>query len=501
MNISRKIIGACSFLLLLAVGCNATKQGAEDTKEENTTVETKMVETPKRPNIVMILCDDLGYSDVSFNGSKDITTPNLDALAATGTKFTSAYVPHPFCGPSRAGILTGRYAHTIGAQFNLPPNSETIAQGIDVNEKFMSKMLNEAGYRTGLVGKWHLGAVDKYHPNNRGFDDFYGFLGGGHNYHPEDYKKKYADAEKRGVKVIWDYLSPLEHNGEKVTNDTEYLTDELSNHGVRFIAESSKQDNPFFLFMSYNAPHTPLEAKKEDLEMFANIKDKDRRTYAAMVYAVDRGVKSIVETLKATGEYDNTLIVFYSDNGGRPDKGANNFPLKEGKGSVYEGGYRVPMFFHWNGVVPAGNVYNDPVSALDLYPTFAKLADATIPSTKTLDGKDMWNNFMTNKEVREDGNIFTMRHRNGFSDVGVRNGKWKAVKAYKQDWKLFDIDKDISETNDISAAHPEVLRKLVADAKAWSETHVQPKWWHNKKTGEEWKADKMPHFEKTFSLN
>ena len=492
MTVSRRIKLSIFLLLIITVACNSTKKS-------NSKSKTTSIETPKRPNIVMILCDDLGYSDVGFNGAKDIKTPALDALAATGTKFTSAYVPHPFCGPSRAGILTGRYAHTIGAQFNLPANSETIGEGIDVNEKFMSKMLQEANYTTGLVGKWHLGAVEKYHPNNRGFDDFYGFLGGGHNYHPKDYKAKYEKAKARGTKVIWDYLSPLEHNGKQVTNDNEYLTDVLSNQGVRFVEESSKKEDPFFLFMSYNAPHTPLEAKKEDLKMFANIKDKNRRTYAAMVYAVDRGVQKLVKTLKATGEYKNTLIIFYSDNGGRPDKGATNYPLKEGKGSVYEGGYRVPMFFHWNGVVPSGMVYDNPISALDLYPTFAKLAEAKIPSSKVLDGKNMWN-FMENKEVRMDDNIFTMRHRNGFSDVGVRNGKWKAVKAYNKAWKLFNIEKDIEENNDISAAHPEVLKKLVTAAKVWSTTHIQPKWWHNKKTGKDWKADGMPNFDKDFSL-
>ncbi|WP_296383692.1 sulfatase-like hydrolase/transferase [Winogradskyella sp.] len=501
MNISKGIKLAIAAILIFTAACNSIKNSSSESKSESTAVTTKPVKTPKRPNILVVLCDDLGYGDVSFNGSKDIQTPALDALAATGTKFTSAYVPHPFCGPSRAGIMTGRYAHTIGAQFNLPPNSETIGEGIDISEKFMSKALQESGYHTGLVGKWHLGAIDKYHPNNRGFDDFYGFLGGGHNYHPEDYKTKYAAAKERGVKVIWDYLGPLEHNGLEVTDDNEYLTDVLSNQGVRFIEASSKKDDPFFLFMSYNAPHTPLEAKKEDMEVFASIKDKNRQTYAAMVYAVDRGVQKMVDALKATGEYENTLIVFFSDNGGRPDKGANNYPLKEGKGSVYEGGYRVPMFFHWNGVVPSGMIYDNPISALDLYPTFAQLADANIPSSKTLDGKDMWSNFMMNKEVRIDDNIFTMRHRNGFSDVGVRNGKWKAVKAYKQKWKLFDIDKDISEKNDISISHPDILKKLVIAAEAWSKTHVQPLWWHNKKTGVEWKDDGMPHFDKTFSLD
>ena len=500
MNISREIKLAVGLILTLAVGCHSAKKSNSESKSENITSTSKPIETPKRPNILVVLCDDLGYSDVGFNGSKDIITPTLDNLASTGTKFTSAYVPHPFCGPSRAGILTGRYAHTIGAQFNLPPNSETMGEGIDVNEKFMSKMLKESGYHTGIMGKWHLGAVDKYHPNNRGFDDFYGFLGGGHNYHPKEYKANYAAAKARGAKVIFEYLLPLEHNGKEVTDDNEYITDLLSNQGIRFIEESSKKEAPFFLLMSYNAPHTPLEAKEEDMEVFASIKDKDRRTYAAMVYAVDRGVKKIVETLKETGAYENTLIIFLSDNGGRPDKGANNFPLKEGKGSVYEGGYRVPMFYHWPGVVPSGMIYDNPISALDFYPTFARLADVAIPTTKALDGKDMWDKFMMNKNVRVDDNIFTMRHRNGFSDVGVRNGKWKAVKAYRQKWKLFDIDKDISETNDVSDAHQDVLKKLVADAEAWSKIHIQPRWWHDEKTGEQWKKDGMPHFDETFKL-
>jgi arylsulfatase B len=501
MKVSKKLKLIVIILVLIVGACTSSKNNVADKKSEAVKVTAKVIVTPKRPNIIMILCDDLGYSDVGFNGSKDIKTPALDALAATGTKFTSAYVPHPFCGPSRAGILTGRYPHTIGAQFNLPPNSETIGEGIDVNEKFMSKMLQESGYRTGLVGKWHLGANEPFHPNKRGFDNFYGFLGGGHEYHPEVYKKKYAAAEKRGQKVIFDYLKPLEHNGKKVDNDTEYLTDVLSGEGVRFIEESSKMNKPFFLFMSYNAPHTPLEAKKEDLEIYSDITDENRRTYAAMVHAVDRGVAEIVESLKATGEYENSLIIFYSDNGGRPDKGASNFPLRERKGSVYEGGYRVPMFFHWPNVVPSGKVYNSPVSALDFYPTFAKLTDSEIASDKKLDGKDMWNNFMSNKKTYVGENIFTMRHREGYTDVGVRNGKYKAVKAYNEKWELYDIENDIEESNDISDKHLEVLKKMVMDARTWSKTHIQPRWWHDVKTGEEWKVDKMPHFETLFEIN
>ncbi len=462
------------------------------------------IEIPKvssKPNILMILCDDLGYSDVGFNGSKDIPTPNLDMLAKNGTILTDAYVAHPFCGPSRASLMTGRYAHKIGAQFNLPPNSgETIKKGIDINEIFISKVLQDAGYYTGIVGKWHLGASTGYHPSERGFNDFYGFLGGGHNYHPKQFKAAYKKQKDRGREIIWDYLHPLEHNG-KVVDETEYVTDGLSREAVRFIGEAAdKKDNPFFLYLSYNAPHTPLEAKEEDLKLFEHIKDKKRKTYAAMVYAVDRGIKKIVDELKATGQYGNTLIIFFSDNGGKMKAGATNYPLKEGKGSAYEGGFRVPMFFHWPNVVPTGKTYNYPVSALDFYPTLANLAEAKIPVTKQLDGKDIWNDFLSNKNPRPDEHIYVMRHRNGFTDVAVRKDDWKALKAYQEHWKLFNIKNDKEENNNLSNKHPEILKALVSEAKIWSKTNMQPLWWHDDKTGKDWKSDKMPHFDKTFTI-
>mgnify|MGYP000510064199 CR=1 FL=1 len=486
----------CLFSLLI-ISCNSTK---DKTNSKTTSKVVKAIKTPKKPNILVILCDDLGYSDLGFNGSTDIPTPALDGLAKDGTIFTSAYVTHPFCGPSRAGLMTGVYPHTIGAQFNLPPNSgETIKKGISLKETFISKVLDEEGYNTGLIGKWHLGSNPEFHPNVRGFDDFFGFLGGGHNYFPEQYRAAYKRQEANGRKLIWDYLHPLEHNGKQI-KETEYLTDAFSREAVRFISDAGKTEDPFFLYLSFNAPHTPLEAKEEDLKLFSHIKDKKRRTYAAMVYAVDRGVKKIKQSLKDSGQLENTLIVFFSDNGGKTKAGATNFPLKEGKGSAYEGGYRVPMFFHWPNVVPAGEKFDYPVSALDFYPTFAKLAGAKIPSTKKLDGKDIWNNFLTKTDSHKDDNIFVMRHRNGFSDVGVRKNEWKAVKAYNQKWKLFNIDKDMAEKNDVSAQYPEILKDLVKDAQSWSTSHLQPEWWHDEKTGIEWKADEMPKFDKTFKI-
>ena len=472
---------------------------ASCTGTKNQSVKSQSAKA-SRPNIIIVMTDDMGYADVGFNGSKDILTPELDQLAKAGTVFNSAYVAHPFCGPSRAGLLTGRYPHEFGSQFNLPANSEkSVGEGIPLNEKFISSILKDAGYHTGIIGKWHLGAVKGYEPQDRGFDYFYGFLGGGHDYFPNEYGPKYQQLVKAGNKNIFEYLFPLQRNGVEV-QESEYLTDELSHDAVRFVKEAAKDEKPFFLYLAYNAPHTPLEAKEEDMAKFKDIKDKDRRTYAAMVYAVDRGVGDLVKSLKETNQYDNTLIVFLSDNGGRTDKGANNYPLKGVKGDTYEGGFRVPMFFHWPNHIPSGKHFEFPVSALDLYPTFAGLANAAMPDGKQLDGKNIWNSVVNGDNPRKGEMIFAMRHRSGFSDVGVRLDEWKATKAYNGPWKLYNINNDIGETQDLSKQFPEQLKLMVAGAKKWSEIHTEPRWFDPQDLKEVWKAKKMSEFPSTFKI-
>lgn len=477
--------------VLMTMSC---KEKPKATLAESTPAE-------ERPNIILIVTDDLGYSDVGFNGSKDIITPALDKLANNGTIFSSSYVAHPFCGPSRAALMTGRYPHSIGTQFNLPANSEvSVGKGIPLEETFMSTMLQDAGYYTGAVGKWHLGAVSKYHPNDRGFDDFYGFLAGGHKYFPEDYTEAYAMQKAAGREVIFDYLKPLEHNGKSVENPTEYLTDELSRKAVDFVNSANQKESPFFLYLAYNAPHVPLEAKAEDMEKFAHIEDKDRRTYAAMVYAVDRGIGELVKSLKATDQYKNTLLVFLSDNGGNTDRGATNFPLTGRKGDTWEGGYRVPMFFHWPNGVASGKKYNYPISSLDFYPTFAALANAEVPETKILDGKNIWPNFSEGKDARPDEPIYVLRHRAGFSDVGVRMNNWKALKVEQKDWRLFNVKNDLGEQSDLARANPEQLQKMVKAAEEWSETHREPQWFDPEELREDWEEQEMAKFRKTFKL-
>ena len=456
-----------------------------------------------RPNIVLVLCDDLGYADVGFNGAKDIATPALDDLARGGTVFTSAYVAHPFCGPSRMGLMSGRYPHAFGAPFNLPNGGLGIEafnrQGIDVTETLISTVLRKAGYYTGAVGKWHMGTRPEFHPNKRGFDEFYGVLGGGHRYFPKQYRPIYERQRKAGKEHTNDYVVPLEHNGKHV-RETEYLTDGLSREAVGFVKQATAKPQPFFLYLAYNAPHSPLEAKQEDMAKFSKIKDEKRRTYAAMVYAVDRGVGQLVNALKSANQLENTLIVFLSDNGGKVSLGANNGPLREGKGSTHEGGYRVPMLFHWPGRVPAGKRFQHPVTALDFYPTFAGLASAEVPEGKKLDGKDIWRDFLAGRNPRQGELIYALRHRRGFSDVGARRDDWKAVRAYNTHWKLFNIKDDLGERRDLAAQHPDVLRSIVSQAKKWSGNHTQPLWFDNLKAEKEWQLQNMPRYEATFRV-
>ncbi len=468
-------------VMLLSLGCSA--------------------KSDERPNILVIITDDQGYADVGFHHvDNNVKTPSLDRLADQGVVFSSAYVAHPFCGPSRAALMTGRYPHKIGAQFNLPVDGSTM--GIDTEEVFISRALQDAGYFTGAIGKWHLGELPQYHPNARGFDEFYGFLGGGHKFFPTQYQAQYEKAKATGVKRFNDYITPLEYNGLQV-KETEYLTDAFSREAVTFIEKAKTHaDQPFFLYLAYNAPHVPLEAKAEDLALFSDVKDEKRRTYLAMVYGVDRGIARIVDSLKATGQYDNTLIVFLSDNGGNTRWGGSNIPLKEGKGSAREGGHRVPMVFHWPKGLDTAITFTQPVSALDLYPTFLSLANIDKPSSKQLDGKNILPHLYDGTSPREGESLFVMRHRKGFHDVSVRRDQWKAVRTKSTGkWKLFNIEKDISEQVDLSNKFPHILNDLVKDAGHWAWSNKAPKWFHIHQEGDDWRAANMPRFGETFKVN
>lgn len=257
--------------------------------------------------------------------------------------------------------------------------------------------------------------------------------------------------------------------------------------------------------MSYSAPHTPIQATDADKAMFPHVTDDTLKTYAAMVYAMDRGIGQIVAQLKASNEFDNTLIVFLSDNGGKsPVSGLKNPPLKGRKGDAWEGGFRVPMFLHWPEGIASGKQFDRVVSSLDLFPTFAALAGATIPADKVLDGQNISGDYLKGTgDIRD--SIFVLRHRNGLDDnVGVRKGKWKAVKHNGQGgdkWRLFNLETDIGERTDLSAQYPEILKSLVNDAKQWSRDHKEPLFFDEPHVEANWETNNMPRYNSIFNLD
>ncbi|NQY37215.1 MAG: sulfatase-like hydrolase/transferase [Alteromonadaceae bacterium] len=419
----------------------------------------------QKPNLIIILTDDQGYKDVGFNGSTDIKTPNIDIIAKEGTRFTNGYVSYPVCGPSRAGLLTGRYQDRFGFTSN-PTMDPTIAQnGIPTTEKNIAEILKPAGYTSAIIGKWHMGTHPDLRPNKRGFDYFYGFLSGGHQYFPEDLTlNDLADVK---YKYDW-YRTRLLRNEQRVDTD-EYLTDELSHEAVEFIKRES--DKPFFLYVAYNAPHTPLQASKKYLDRFPNIKDKKRRTYAAMISAVDDGVGDILATLKAQGIDDNTLVVFLSDNGGARNNASDNGELRGHKNDLFEGGVRVPFAMRWPNKIPAGVDYDQAVSSLDILATIVEQAEVDISKNKPLDGVDLLP-FLTNEKSGIPHDILFWRHLKAKSHA-VRRGTDKLVQV-KKETMMFDLDEDRQESKNIAEQQIENKAAMQKSYQVWQSELQDP---------------------------
>ena len=336
------------------------------------------------PNILVILADDLGFADVGFTGSTEIQTPRLDNLALNGVICNNGYVTHPYCGPSRAGLITGRYQARFGMEINCSYSPYDLKMGLPLSEKTFADHLKEYGYRTGIIGKWHLGAAPPFHPNNRGFDYFYGFLSGGHTYFPNSVSTTHSLIQENGLPhyaANEGSFLPLVRNNNTAEFD-EYLTRALSRDAVNFV---TKSNDPFCLYLSYNAPHTPLEAPQETIDRYQHIEDWNRRVYAAMIDEMDQGIGTIVDALEVAGKLDNTLIIFLSDNGGvvpkprhESENWANNKPFKGGKGSFLEGGIHVPFIFYWQDGLNSGVTYDGLVSALDIAPTLLSVAGGNV---------------------------------------------------------------------------------------------------------------------------
>ncbi len=436
----------------------------------------------RRPNILVIVADDLGYSDVGFQGARDIPTPHLDRLAASGIRCTDGYVSYPVCSPSRAGLITGRYQQRFGYEFNPKWDATAATHGLPLSEATLADSLRSAGYTTGAIGKWHLGAHPQFHPNRRGFDDFFGFLGGGHRYLPGSAVEVEIGAGKKAASSgDAEHTSPLLRNSTEVPEVGE-LTTRLGEEATASITRYAKDPKPWFLYLAFNAPHTPMQARADQLARFASITDERRRTYAAMVATVDEAVGRILGALDATGQRERTLIFFISDNGGPMTKrNANasvNSPLRGQKGDVFEGGIRVPFIVAWPARIPAGRTYSQPVIALDILPTALAAAGATRDAKlAALDGVDLLP-FLTGKNTAAPHPRLFWRMDAGEA-FAVREGNWKWLRTYQNAPQLYDLSADLGETRDLASSRPEIAERLAAAAAEWNHGLIAPSFGNN----------------------
>ena len=410
-----------------------------------------------RPNVVVIVADDLGYGDLGIQGGTDVPTPNIDSLARDGVRCTDGYVSCPVCSPTRAGLLTGRYQQRFGHEFNPGPGrrqGDGDGFGLPLEQVTLANVLKQAGYKTGIVGKWHLGYAAEFQPQKRGFDEFFGFLGGAHKYLP-------GDDNERG---------PI-YRGTEVVQEKEYLTDAFGREAVAFVERHSHE--PFFLYLTFNAVHNPPEVTDKYLERFSSITNPKRKPYAAMLSALDDNVGLVLKTLHDKKLDENTLVFFVSDNGGpQAGNGSRNTPLKGDKGTVWEGGIRVPYFVRWKGHLEAGKVFSQPVISLDILPTAAAAAGATLSSGAKLDGVNLLP-YLTGKETGAPHERLYWRFG---PQHAVRQGNYKLVKTRDGEAQLFDLAQDIGEQKNLAATEPEVLKQLNASYQTWNSELAEPRW-------------------------
>jgi len=436
-----------------------------------------------KPNFIVIMTDDQGYNDVGFNGCKDIPTPNIDRIAYEGIKFTDGYVSYPVCGPSRAGLLTGRYQDRFGFTTNPTISPDHPEAGIPLDEKNIAEVLGSVGYTSAIVGKWHMGSHPVHHPLNRGFDHFFGFLSGGHNYFPREYNLNDLSEVKRPYQ--W-YSTKLFLDDKRVDVDADYLTDVLSDASVNFIKKCAKDDKPFFLFLAYNAPHNPLQATKKYLDRFAHIENWGRKHYSAMVSAVDDGVGKVLDVLSECNIDENTLIFFLSDNGGASNNSSDNGILREHKGTLFEGGIRVPFALRWKNHIPSNKVFSYPIISLDIMATCSALADAPISIDKPLDGVNLIP--YIRDEITTPPHDYLYWRKFDHGGLAVRSADIKVVKDRRSDKQgvvSYNIINDISEKEDISQSRLKEKSKLVDLHNKWN-AELEPtrfptlgnhKWW------------------------
>lgn len=410
-----------------------------------------------KPNIIIFLADDLGYADIGVNGCKDIPTPHVDALANNGVRFTDGYATHPVCSPSRAGLMSGMYQHRFGFEHNSGPERFASPDfGLPRDVPSLAEKLKSAGYATGMVGKWHIGFKEGLRPHERGFDIHYGFLSGARSYYPNNPRE----------------LDPIVRNGQPVSGETDYLTDAFARESVDFIDRS--KDQPWFLYLAFNAVHLPLEATEKYEARFPHITDKKRKTYAGMLSALDDAVGRVMAKVRELGQEENTLVFFYSDNGGpTPETSSRNDPLRGYKGQMFEGGIRVPFVMQWKGKIAAGQTYREPVMGFDCHATALAAAGVELAGDKPIDGVNLLS-FLT-------GMANGRPHEQLFWRAGpqhaARVGDWKLVTLPRNGGSmLFNLRDDIGEQNDLAASRPDKLKELQTAFAEWETGTIEAKW-------------------------
>ena len=416
-----------------------------------------------KPNIVLIFADDAGYADFGFHGSKTMKTPNLDKLAKQGVRFKQGYVSDPTCGPSRAGIITGKYQQRFGfTENNVPGFMSEVSiddddMGLPLEEKTMGDYMKKLGYTTAYFGKWHLGHADRFHPTKRGFDEFYGFRSGARSYF--EYPNPSNQGENRLERGFGEYEEPKE-----------YLTDALGNETVKFIKKN--KDKPFFAFLAFNAVHTPMDATPEDLAKFPQL-EGNRKTVAAMTLAMDRACGKVLKALEDLDLAKNTIVVFTNDNGGPTDKNASsNYPLSGTKSNHLEGGIRVPFLMKWTGKITSNSTYPHPVSTMDLLPTFYAAGGGNVNEILDIDGVDLMPYVQGEKQERPHQLLFWKKQARAV----VREGDWKLIRYPDRPAELYNIAADEREMNNLATIYPEKVKKMFKLIFQWESTLERPRW-------------------------
>lgn len=403
-----------------------------------------------KPNILVILVDDVGWAEFGFQGNEQIPTPNIDSIAKNGITFTQGYVSGPYCSPTRAGLMTGRYQTRFGHEFN----STARQTGLSLEEKTMAERLKALGYATCAVGKWHLGTKPKYRPMRRGFDEFYGTLANTPFYHPTMFVDSRESDEV-----------------QKVTDPEFYTTDAYGERAVDWLGK--QEDRPWFLYVPFNAQHAPLQAPQKYRDRFGMIENEKRKKFAAMMSAMDDAVGKILQQVKDMGQEENTLIFFLSDNGGPTRQTTSkNTPLRGFKASTWEGGVRVPFCIQWKGHVPAGALYSEPVIQLDILPTALAAAGAPAKDEAKLDGVDLLP-YLTGKKSGRPHETLYWR----FGDQwAIRDGDWKLVagRGGDSEGELYNLAKENTEMTNLASESSDKVAELKSKWEAWNAEQAPP---------------------------